>query len=261
MTDAELIVAGYDAVYRAYPGSPTLERIWREGTHQSGSEDLQQISFITAAELRQISDGLAIPHGATLLDLGCGTGGPGLWIAAQSGAHLLGLDISRVAVERAAERAERLGSAALFRVGRLERTGLDDESVDAAISIDALQYAPDKAAVLREAARVLRPGARVGLTTFELDPERAAPLPIYGSDPAPDLRPMFERAGFAIEYYAETAGWRERVTRIFEAVLAARDKLAAELGPAASTALVSEANVALSARIYTRRVLAIARRS
>jgi ubiquinone/menaquinone biosynthesis C-methylase UbiE len=162
---AEPIAAGYDALYEACPGSPTLERIWREGTQDSTNEQLDQISFVTVAELRRLVDGLAIGRGATLLDLGCGTGGPGLYVAAATEANLIGLDISCVAVARASERAERTGNPARFRIASLEQTGLDENIADAAISIDALQYAPSKLAALREVARVLHAGARIGFTT------------------------------------------------------------------------------------------------
>jgi ubiquinone/menaquinone biosynthesis C-methylase UbiE len=177
MADSELVAAGYDALYRAYPHSPTLKRIWRERVQGSSeSEHLDQISFVTLAELRQLADELKISPPATLVDLGCGSGGPGLRIAARAGARMIGVDISPVAVAQVSERAEGLGLgvSAAFRVAHLERTGLDDDVADAIVSIDALQYAPDKLATLREAARLLRPGGRIALTAFELDPARAA---------------------------------------------------------------------------------------
>jgi SAM-dependent methyltransferase len=259
--DAELVAAGYDAVYRAYPGSPTLRRIWREGTGEP--EQLDQISFVTIAELRRLIELLPISPGATLLDLGCGTGGPGLWLAGQCGAQLIGVDISAVAIAVATERAQRQhpGDSASFRVARLDRIGLADQTVDCAISIDALQYAPDKLAVLREAARLLRPGGQLGLTTFELDPTRAAGIPIYGTDPVPDLRPLLEQAGFVVESYTEATGWEERITRTFESVLAEQHQLSAELGADAAGALIAEAHLALNARIYRRRILATATRT
>ncbi len=261
--DADLVAGGYDAVYGAYPNSPTLRRIWREGLGASfQAEHLDQLSFVTPAELGRLEDELALEPGATLLDLGCGTGGPGLWMAARAEVHLIGVDVSPVAVAHATERADRLGlgASAAFRVASLERTDLENEMADAALSIDALQYVADKLGALREAARLLRPAGRIALTAFELDPERAASLPIYGSDPAPDLRPLLEQAGFEVETYAETDGWLDRVTRTFEAVREARDQLAAELGPTAIAALLSEAQVALEARPYRRRVLATGRR-
>jgi ubiquinone/menaquinone biosynthesis C-methylase UbiE len=264
MADPDLVAAGYDALYGAYPHSPTLQRIWRERVQGSTeSEHLDQISFVTLAELRQLADELTISPGATLLDLGCGTGGPGLWIAAHARARMIGVDISPVAVAQATARAEKLGlgGSSTFRIASLEQTGLDDRVADAVVSVDALQYAPNKLAALREAARLLRPGGRIGLTAFELDPERAASLPVYGTDPAPDLRPLLEQAGFTVETYEETGGWLERVTTAFEAVLEAREQLADELGRDAVRVLISEAQVALAARAYRRRVLATALRT
>jgi ubiquinone/menaquinone biosynthesis C-methylase UbiE len=260
----DLVAAGYDALYSAYPHSPTLQRIWREGVQgSSDSEHLDQISFVTIAELRQLADELTISPATTLVDLGCGTGGPGLWIAAHARARMIGVDISPVAVAGATERAEKLGlgGSATFHVASLEQTGLDEGVADAVVSIDALQYAPNKLAALREAARLLRPGGRIALTAFELDPQCAASLPVYGTDPASDLRPLLEQAGFTVENYEETGSWLERVTTTFETVLEARDQLAAELGHDAARVLISEAYVALTARAYKRRVLASALRT
>ena len=264
MADPDLVAAGYDAVYAAYPHSPTLQRIWHERAQgPDASARLDQLSFVTVAELRRLTDELALPPGATLLDLGCGSGGPGLWIAGHAEARLLGVDISPVAVAQAAERAETLGlrGSATFSAASLEQTALDDGIADAAVSIDVLQYVPDKLAAMRETARLLRPPGRITLTAFELDPDGASSLPVFGIDPVADLRIPLKDAGFTIETYEETSGWRTRVTRTFEAVLAAHDQLAVELGPIATQALVSEADVALKTTAYRRRVLATARRN
>jgi len=66
------------------------------------------------------------------------------------------------------------------------------------MSEDALQYAPGKREVMREMARILRPGALLAFTAFDLDPKRAGDLPILGSDPVSDYRPSLLDAGFAI---------------------------------------------------------------
>jgi cyclopropane fatty-acyl-phospholipid synthase-like methyltransferase len=263
MADAELVAAGYDALYSAYPHSPTLQRIWREGVQGSESQHLDHLGFVTIAELRALARELRISPSATLVDLGCGAGGPGLWIAARAGAQMIGIDISAVAVAQAAARAKALGlsASATFRVADLEQTGLDDGIADAIVSIDALQYAPDKLAALQEAARLLRPGARLALTTFELDPQRAASLPVYGTDPVSDLRPLLEQAGFTVETYEEASGWLARVASTFAAVLDARAQLVDELGAETAGALTWEAEAHLKAHIYRRRVLASALRT
>jgi ubiquinone/menaquinone biosynthesis C-methylase UbiE len=49
-----------------------------------------------------------------------------------------------------------LGERVRFQVGDLTATGLPDASCDAVMSLDVLVFVPDKAAALREVARILR---------------------------------------------------------------------------------------------------------
>src|SRR5688572_20313014 len=111
MNESEgLVRAGYDAVYEALPRSPTFRRIWAE--HACGTDypdDFRHISFVTLAETRAIAEALGLSGGAVLVDLACGAGGPGLWIARELGATLIGVDLASVGLAHARERAERVG--------------------------------------------------------------------------------------------------------------------------------------------------------
>jgi SAM-dependent methyltransferase len=263
LTEPSIVSAGYDAVYAAMPGSPTLRRLWRE--HACGADfpdDLYHISFVTLADLARMERELRVRPGHRLVDVGCGMGGPALWMAKHTGAELIGVDFSSVGVSLANERAGTLGlsSHARFVVGSFAETGLDDASADAMMSEDALQYAPDKRAAFAEAARVLRPGGRVIFTAFELDAERCAGLPILGDDPVEDYRDVLQEAGFTVEAYEEIAGWPEPMTSAYRALLDARATLILEMGEAAVNALSGELALTLERKPYRRRVLVCATR-
>ena len=144
---SDVVAKAYDSFYAAWGRSPTLRRIWRD--HVTGPdypEEFAHISFLPLAHLRALADCLNLAADQLLVDLACGAGGPGLWVAKESGARLIGRDLSPVAAERATERAAALGmeDRAEFGQGSFEHTGIADQAADAVMTVDALQYAPDK---------------------------------------------------------------------------------------------------------------------
>jgi ubiquinone/menaquinone biosynthesis C-methylase UbiE len=257
--DSDLIASGYDAFYSVWGHSPTLRRIWRQ--HVTGPdfpEEFAHISFISLDQLRSLTEGLHLASNQILVDLACGAGGPGLWAAKESGARLVGLDLSPVAAERAAERAVTVGMGvrATFGQGTFEATGLSPESADAVMTVDALQYAPDKMRALVEVARVVRPGGRFAFVAFELDAERTGELPVW-QDPVSDYRPLLREAGFEVLSYEQIPDWQQHVAAGFGAILEEQDALGRELGEAATAAVVLEAAITLELRPYCGHVLAI----
>jgi ubiquinone/menaquinone biosynthesis C-methylase UbiE len=187
-------------------------------------------------------------------------GGPALWMARETRANLIGVDLSRVATEQAGARAVDLGLSeqARFRVGSFADSGLEANSANGVMSEDALQYVPDKKAAMAEVARIMRPGGRLVFTAYELDPERAGSLPILGVDPVEDYRPLLTDAGFKVEVYEEVPGWPEPMTSTYSAVLNAKEQLTQEMGEAAVGALFMEMSMTVEQKPYRRRVLAVA---
>jgi SAM-dependent methyltransferase len=259
-----MVAAGYDAVYRAVPHSPTLWQIWLD--HAVGPDfpsAFSHISFVTLAELRSLASSLHLDEGITLADFACGMAGPSLWIASQFPVRVAGIDASAVAVELATARADQLGLAdrSSFGAGTFAATGLTTGSAGAALSLDALQYAPSKTDAFRELARVIAPNGRLGFTAFELHPERVADLAVLGDDPVPDYRPFLEASGFDIEAYDETPGWEERITGAYEAIIENAPRLTAEMGEAAYGSLALEVGMTLERRPYRSRVVVTATRT
>jgi len=91
---------------------------------------------------------------ARFLDIGCGSGIGLEWAQRRlPGATRLGIDISPHALSHCqALRAE-------LQLGRAEVLPYEDRSIDLALCIDVLQHLENEEPALREAARVLKPGA------------------------------------------------------------------------------------------------------
>jgi SAM-dependent methyltransferase len=150
---------------------------------------------------------LDLRPGETVLDLGSGPGLDALLAAKKVGptGRVIGVDMTPEMLARARENARRAGAANVeFREGRLEAMPVEDASVDAVTSNCVINLVPDKAAVFREVARVLRPGGRVVVADIVLE----RPLPeavakdvlawcgcVSGAAPRRDYFAMVEAAG------------------------------------------------------------------
>jgi SAM-dependent methyltransferase len=137
---------------------PLHADLWQAAMGDDYPVDVDPSSSCTRSLLAHILDMLALRPGDLLVDLGCGRGGPGLWLARETGARLVGLDFSPKGIALALHAAERfaLATPARFRVASFDATGLPDASADGVVSVDALPFAPDRDAALRELRRVLR---------------------------------------------------------------------------------------------------------
>ncbi|TMR24297.1 GNAT family N-acetyltransferase [Nonomuraea turkmeniaca] len=154
---------------------------------------------VAVAELRS---------GETVLDLGSG-GGIDVLLSARRVApygKAYGLDASPDMLALARRNAEQAGVTNVeFLHGNIERVPLPDRSVDAVISNCVINLSDDKAAVLAEAFRVLRPGGRFGVSDVvvdgHVDPARRLAAEqrigcVAGALPVDEYRQLLAAAGF-----------------------------------------------------------------
>lgn len=117
--------------------------------------------------LQQYLDAMDIDAAATVLDIGCGTGVAARTIALRPGfvGTLLGIDLSAYLINTATRLAEedKVANRVTFRTGDTHSLDLPDAAFDAVVAHTLISHVQDPLAVLQEAARVVKPGGKVGI--------------------------------------------------------------------------------------------------
>jgi ubiquinone/menaquinone biosynthesis C-methylase UbiE len=233
--------------------SQSYRDIFRETYKDDYPEKANPDSFVTLTDLKIIAKNLNVGPGKTFIDLGCGRGGPGLWIAHETGANYIGIDFSESALEEAKRRASNIeiNVEFEFQVENMYSLNLLDNSLDGAISIDVLSFLPDPFPAIKETARILHSKAYFIFTTWELKT-----LDIYK-----DYRPYLQNAGFETLSYEETPNWRERQQEVYQKTLDMKDVLLKDMGKYVASSYINEAKTYLPMLDNLRRILVIAIKS
>ncbi|HUG61203.1 MAG TPA: class I SAM-dependent methyltransferase [Methylomirabilota bacterium] len=126
-----------------------LHLVWGQGFLSPGGP----------AEVAEIVKDLDLAD-ASVLDIGCGAGGPAIVLRRDFGARLVCIDVEAPLLDRAARLALDAGVAdgVEFRLVDPGPLPFEDATFDVVFSKDALIQIPEKSALFAEILRVLKPG-------------------------------------------------------------------------------------------------------
>jgi ubiquinone/menaquinone biosynthesis C-methylase UbiE len=178
---------------------PYSQKLWVEAPHP----------IITRERLREV---LAPQPGERILEIGPGTGYYTLdvaeWVGPQGTVEIF--DIQQEFLDHTMERARERGLENVVPTqGDATDLPYPDESVDAVLLTAVLGEIPDRAAALREIARVLRPGGRLVVGELFGDPHFTTFNSLQGQCGDAALR-LEQRSGNWFAYFARfAAGPRE----------------------------------------------------
>jgi arsenite methyltransferase len=160
----------------------------------------------------------SLKPGQTVVDLGAGAGFDCFLAASRVGksGRIIGVDMTPEMIDKARQNAEKGGYGNVeFRLGEIEHLPVADNEADVVISNCVINLAPDKAQVLKEAHRVLKPGGRIAISDLallkDLPPEIRASIEAYtgcigGAIRVEEYRRAVAEAGFKdVEFAVKTA--------------------------------------------------------
>lgn len=193
--------------------------------------------------------------GEVVVDLGSGAGFDAILCARKVGptGRVIGVDMTPEMLAKARENVARLGlSQVEFREGVIEDLPLRDAVADVVISNCVINLSTDKARVLAEAFRVLKPGGRLRVsdvvTTRPISEEARRDVAAWtaclsGALTIDEYRALLERAGFEDVTIEVQGGFG------FDDLVQGPDPIAQGIGPA----LRQEADAFVSVRLSATR--------
>ena len=239
----------FNALYKGEK-SQSFRDIFRKIYGDDYPEEADHDSFVTTTTLQNFVRYLNVGPGLTFVDLGCGRGGPGMWIARETGANYAGIDLSEIGVEMAEKRAIDFGihDKVSFQTGNICATDFSDNYFDGAISIDVLGFIPDKLAAVNEIARILHSDALFVFTDWE------------NKKSVNDFQPVLRKAGFKVEVYNEIPDWERRQREVYQAVIDSKKILIKDMGREGAFAWIMEAKTFLPELKNMRHIFSVAKK-
>jgi SAM-dependent methyltransferase len=137
-----------------------LEQVRRE----TYGEDFGQSSWVTGHEYRRFFRLLELAAADHVLDVGCGSGGPAVFLAREIGCRVTGVDVNEAGIQAGLaliRQAGLEGQVGFRRADTRDPLPFPNRTFDAIVCMDAMCHLPDRGRLLAEWRRVLRPRGRM----------------------------------------------------------------------------------------------------
>ena len=161
----------YDSLaplYRAFWGEHIHHGLWLSPGDSARRAQIRLVEYL--------ADRANVDGRERVLDVGCGFGATGRWLSAQLGCQVTGVTISRAQARLGRRISQRAGLDGRITTTRGNAASLPfaAEAFDIVWVIECMEHLVDKARFFRDAARLLRPGGRLALCTWQRGPGRSA---------------------------------------------------------------------------------------
>jgi cyclopropane fatty-acyl-phospholipid synthase-like methyltransferase len=132
-----------------------------------GDEYTDQLDFWTRTEIKEFGRLVRLDRNSSMLDVGCGLGGPACLLARTFNAKVMGIDLSEWHINESRAAAARLGLGDQINFSVFDARSFDGGGMqfDAVVAIDSIVYMHPLGILFHGLRRLLKPTARMLLAS------------------------------------------------------------------------------------------------
>ena len=135
---------------------------WGESLHFAPLTQQESLEDSKLRHQRLMIDKLDLRPGMSVVDVGCGIGGPMRTVVREAGVKVTGINSSEVQLVRARALTAEAGLSDMIdyvETSFMDMGAIENSTYDRAYAIESTCHAPDKVGAFTEISRVLKPGA------------------------------------------------------------------------------------------------------
>ena len=202
---------------------------WSDSLHFAPLSPQESLEESQLRHQRLMISKLELSEGMTVIDIGCGIGGPMRRVVRETGVKVVGVNNSNIQLDKARSLSAEAGLGHMvdyLACSFMDMGAIADDTFDRGYAIESTCHAPDKEGAFAEIFRVLKPGAlfwgQEMCMTDKFDPD---------NDGHRSIKQGLMR-GIALKDIATMSEVSRSLERVGFQVVEAKDRAVSENGPA-----------------------------